>query len=173
MNVAAIAESVSAVTLVIGVGFAVVQVRQNSRQRRHEAVIELVQSFRTPQFTEALDLISQLPPGISDAELRQRMGDRMPLVTGLGGTWEALGILVFRGDIDIALFEDFFSGPILYSWAVLSDFVMQYRKDTQRETLFEWFQWLAERVAEREEHTSPVPAHIEHRDWRPARSRQQ
>lgn len=171
MNAIAIAESVSAVMLVIGVVFAVVQMRQNSKQQRHEAVIELVQSFRTLEFTEALHHLWKVPPGISDAELRQRIGDKMPLMTGLASTWEAFGILVYRGDIDIALFEDFFSGPILFSWAVLHDLVMQYRKDTQRETMFEWFQWLAERVAEHEQNVSPVPAHIEHRDWRPPRSR--
>lgn len=171
MNAVAIAESVSAITLVVGVGFAVVQLRQNSKQQRRDAAIELVQSFKSPEFSETLYYISQLPRGISDADLRRRLGERMPLATGLATTWEAFGILVHRGDIDIEVFEDFFSGPILYSWEVLRDFVDKMREDTGRDTNFEWFQWLAERVAERESDTPPVPAHIQYRDWRPPKRR--
>lgn len=171
VDIVAIANWVTTVTLVIGVGFTIVQLRQNARQQRHEAVLELVNSFRTREFSEALHYLAEMPPGIPDAELRQRLGDRITMATALGGTWEAFGILVYRGDIDITIFEDFFSGPITFSWSVLQDFAMQIRKQTQRETIFEWFQWLAERVAEREEKKAPVPAHIEFRDWRPPRSR--
>ena len=32
--------------------------------------------------------------------------------------------------------------------------------------MWEWFQWLAERVAEREREVNPVPAHLAHRDWK-------
>ncbi|UCC73845.1 MAG: hypothetical protein JSV86_04600 [Gemmatimonadota bacterium] len=31
----------------------------------------------------------------------------------------------------------------------------------------EWFQWLAERISERESSHAPIPAHIVHRSWRP------
>ena len=37
--------------------------------------------------------------------------------------------------------------------------------DLARETVWEWFQWLSERVAEREREANPVPAHVAHRDW--------
>lgn len=169
MDIVTIVNWVTTVTLIIGVGFTIMQLRINARQQRREAVIELVQSFRTPQFTEALDIVSQLEPGISHAELTRRVGDKISLVSGLGASWESFGILVYRGDIPIGLFEDFFSGPILFSWAVMEEFVMHYRKIVQRDTVFEWFQWLAERVAEREQKMSPVPAHIEFRNWRAPR----
>lgn len=166
MNATAIAESVSAVTLVVGVVFAVVQLRQNSLRERREASVELVRSFRTPEFSEALYHVYQLPPGLSDAELRQRLGDKLAIVTGLATTWEAFGILVYRGDISIELFEDFFSGPILHSWGVLRDYIHEMRKSTNRDTNLEWFQWLAERVAEHESGVPAIPAFIEHREWR-------
>jgi hypothetical protein len=40
------------------------------------------------------------------------------------------------------------------------------REHYQRETWSEWFQWLAERLMERESKSVPVPAYIAHRDWR-------
>ena len=49
----------------------------------------------------------------------------------------------------------------------LHGYFLDERKKTERETVGEWFQWLAERFAEREGKTSPVPAYVEYRDWRP------
>jgi hypothetical protein len=40
------------------------------------------------------------------------------------------------------------------------------RRITERDTVWEWFQWLAERMSEREKSVPPVPAHIAHRSWR-------
>jgi len=40
-------------------------------------------------------------------------------------------------------------------------------RETGRETVGEWFQWLAERFAEREGAAPPVPANVQYRDWRP------
>ena len=82
-------------------------------------------------------------------------------------TWESLGVLVFRGEIDLQLIDDFFSGPIRISWRRLERHVMGEREETGRETINEWFQWLNERLEEMESIEAPVPAHVEHRNWRP------
>lgn len=167
MNAVAIAESVSAITLVVGVVFAMVQLRQNSERQQRDSAIELVHSFKTPEFSRALYYVYQLPTGLNDGQIRQRMGDNIAMISSLASTWEAFGILIFRGDIGIDLFEDFFSGPVLYSWAALRDFVEETHKHTRRNTNFEWFQWLAERVADRKSSEPPIPAHIQHREWHP------
>ena len=59
------------------------------------------------------------------------------------------------------------SGPIVVSWRKLQGYFLGSRDETGRETIGEWFQWLAERFAEREGTAPPVPAHIQYRDWRP------
>jgi uncharacterized protein (DUF2336 family) len=41
-----------------------------------------------------------------------------------------------------------------------------YRAKLDRETYFEWFQWLAERIDERESVRPAVPAQIEHSAWK-------
>ena len=80
-------------------------------------------------------------------------------------SWEALGILLYRKEVSIDLVDDFFSGPIVVSWRKLSRYIAELRRDAQRDTYFEWVQWLAERMMEREKQTPPVPAHIAHHDW--------
>src|SRR5450432_3711237 len=84
----------------------------------------------------------------------------------VGLTWESLGVLLFRREVTFDLMDDLFSGAIIISWRELHVFVEEDRRTTERNTVWEWFQWLAERMLEREKGVPPVPAHIAHRSWR-------
>jgi len=82
------------------------------------------------------------------------------------GTWERLGILVFRHEIDFALVDDAYSGPIVQSWQKLGRYIHDFRAYVQRDTAMEWFQWLAERMMEKEKGAQPVPAYLAHKNWK-------
>ena len=126
-------------------------------------------SFQTPSFAEAMNLVYNLPDGLSREEIENLLGDKFHLVYALMTTWESLGILVFRGEVDMDLVDEFFSGPIKISWQKLQGHVMGERELLGRDTIEEWFQWLTERLAERESKTPRVPAHIAHKNWREQR----
>lgn len=81
------------------------------------------------------------------------------------GTWESLGILVFKRHVDLELVADFFSHPILQSWNKLSDYISDMRVEQGRETPWEWFQWLAEQLEKYESKQNVTPAHVEFKDW--------
>ena len=81
-------------------------------------------------------------------------------------TWESMGVLVFRREVGLDLVDDLFSGAIVLSWRKLRAYVQEMRDREDRQTYFEWFQWLAERMRDRESDSAPIPAHLEHRDWR-------
>jgi hypothetical protein len=51
--------------------------------------------------------------------------------------------------------DDLFSGAIEISWRKLHVFVEEDRRATERDTVWEWFQWLAERMLEREKKVPP------------------
>jgi hypothetical protein len=108
-----------------------------------------------------------LPDGLSKQQIESSLGEDLHRVYAMTTTWESIGVLVFRGEVSIDLVDDFFSGPIVVSWRKLQSYFFDERRETGRETVGEWFQWLAERFAERESATPPVPAHVQHRDWRP------
>ena len=63
--------------------------------------------------------------------------------------------------------DDLFGGPILISWRHLERYVADQRSELKRDTMGEWFQWLAERIAEFETTTGRVPANIREADWKP------
>src|SRR5262249_43415062 len=110
--------------------------------------------------------VSSLPDNVTREQIPALLGpggedDVYALLT----SWEALGILLYRKEVNIDLVDDFFSGPIVVSWRKLFGYVEAMRAEAKRETYFEWVQWLAERMMQRESKTPPVPAHIAHRDW--------
>jgi hypothetical protein len=108
-----------------------------------------------------------LPDNVAREQIPALLGsDGEDHVYALLTSWEALGILLYRKEVTLDLIDDFFSGPIVVSWRKLSRYIAELRRDAQRDTYFEWVQWLAERMMEREKQTPPVPAHIAHREPR-------
>jgi len=167
MSAEVIFQAIEAFAVVIAVGFGMVQVRQYRRDKRREAAMELLHSFQTPSFARALNIVYAMPDGLSKGEIEEFAGDDFHLVYAMTTTWESLGVLVHRGEIDLQLIDDFFSGPIRISWRKLEGHVTGERKETGRQTINEWFQWLNERLEEAESKEAPVPAHIAHREWQP------
>jgi hypothetical protein len=155
--------------VVVGVGFAVFETRRYRRERNREAAIVLLQAFQTPDFAKALGLVYRLPDGLSKTEIEDRLGADLHIVYAMTATWESIGILVYRREVDIDLVDDFFSGPIVVSWRKLQGYFFGEREATGRKTIGEWFQWLADQFARLESSSAPVPAHIQYRDWTPDR----
>ena len=164
MDVSTVANLINALAVTAGVIFAAVQIRDYRRQRHRDSMSALVRSFQTPSFAHSLRRVSSLPDNATREQISALLGpDGEDDVYALLTSWEALGILLYRKQVSINLVDDFFSGPIVVSWRKLSKYVQAMRAEAMRDTYFEWVQWLAERMMERESMTPPVPAHIAHR----------
>jgi len=154
----------STLAIVAGGIFAAVQLRQLGRQRARESALQLVRSAQTSEFLMAINIVFDLPEGLSKKEIEKRLGEKITSVYLLFGTFESLGILVFRKEIDIRLVEDFFSGVIILSGRKLKRYLLEMREQSGRQTYYEWFQWLHELVDRRESVTPAVPAFVAFRD---------
>ena len=144
---------------------ALIQLRLMHRQRARESALQMLHSFQTPDFLTAVNALFELPEGMSKNEIEDRLGPRMTSLLVLFGTFESLGILVFRREVDIQLVEDFFSGILILSNRKLRNYVEEMRRSGNRQTYYEWYQWLCERVEKREESKPAVPAYIEYQGW--------
>jgi len=147
--------------------FGIINLRNFQVMRKREAAILMLNSFQTMDFVRGLLYIFDLPDNATNEELEKLPEDKYMVIYLVLGAWERLSFLVFRNEISVDLVDDAFSGPILQSWIKLGKFVEEFRARVQRETGFEWFQWLAERMLEREQHGSAVPAYIAHKNWKP------
>lgn len=165
MDLSTAANIVNALAVTAGVIFAAAQIREFRRQRKRHSMYTLVQTFQSPDFARALRRIFDLPDNLDRAAIRAKIGpegeDEIYFVTT---TWETIGVLVFQKELTLDLVDDFFSGPIILSWRKLARYLEDVRTDWERETVFEWFQWLAEQMMAREKQSPPVPAHVAHHD---------
>lgn len=171
VNFAAFLQVAQAIAVIFAVVFGAYQVRQMRRQRRRDESFALMNSLQTREMVRALVVLDSLPAGLGKAELESRLGERFIDLQILLGTWESLGILVFHREVGLDLVDDFYSGSIVHSWLKLKRYVEELREQTGRDTRWEWFEWLAMRMIERESKSSPVPAHVQHKNWKEHRKR--
>jgi hypothetical protein len=167
VSLTVILQAIATGTFVAGVIFTAIQLLHARRAREREVALEIVRLIHTPDFAKALRLMYDLEPGLSRAEVEARIGADMHIVYAMLISWESLGVLVYRRQLDLQLVDDFVSGSLLLSWRKLERYVKEERVARGRNTLLEWFQWLAERMIERESKTPVVPAYEAHANWRP------
>lgn len=166
MTLPVIISLISASMFVISVIIGVIQLNLVKKQRAREAELLLVRSFQTMEFMKAQNLVLNLPNDLLKKDILAMPPDEKNLIFYWLGTWEAMGIMVFKREISMDVMDDYFSGPIIISWQKLSAYVEQDRKDLNRETMHEWYQWLAERMLERETNIPAKPAHVTYKKWK-------
>ena len=149
------------VALIAAVIFAALQVRYANRNRKEQAAVELIRPMQSAEWMSAVGPVSRLPiPGA--AHLAR---DQEAIATTIAVRLETVGYLVCRRAVPLVVVDDLVGGITRAAWARLNPWVMEGRQASGNEKSYEWFQWLAERLAERG--PSPTPAYLAHPDWKP------
>jgi hypothetical protein len=168
-TLANIAEILGALTIVGGVVFAVFQIREFRTQRRETTAIELIRSFHDPQLAQAVNLIRELPDGVSSEELRSRGREYESAAVMVSTTYEAIGLLVFRRMTSFSLARELTGGLAVVMWRKLARWTEEIRQELAQPSWAEWFQWLAEQLARDGEGKEANPAYEKFADWRPGK----
>lgn len=166
-NVANLAEIFSALLVVAGVVFALIEVRHFRKQRQEAAAMEIMRSFQSPGFTQALRLVmdyEQECRKCNDEAMPQELQDAAMLVST---TIESIGLMVYQRIVPFALVQQLMGGTIQASWRVLCTHTEWLRTKLCRPSIHEWFQWLAERLCEFPEHRDEEGAYSKYRNWKP------
>ncbi|MBC8334423.1 MAG: DUF4760 domain-containing protein [Anaerolineales bacterium] len=166
MDLSLIFQIISNASIIVGILFGLLNLRNFRAMRKRESTILMLNSFQTSEFVRGLLLILNLPDDIDNQYIDNLPKDEYIAIYMVVGTWERLGILVYRREVDLDLFDDAYSGPVIQSWQKLESYIRDFRARLDRDTAFEWFQWLAERMKEREEDEQPIPAYEAYRDWK-------
>jgi len=138
-TVANYAEIIGAIAVLFAIAFALVEFRQLGMQRREYASLEMMRSWQSPEYVDAIFEILQLedhtdPDVLSDTH--QKMAFRVSM------TFEALGMMAYRGTLDIKAVNDLMGGAVCASWHNLDRWVIGFRADHNTRA-FEWYEWLA------------------------------
>jgi hypothetical protein len=164
MNWELVLQGIETVAVVVGVAFGLFQLKQFRQERELQASIQLMRPFEVPEMASAMLALYDLPDNLSAEELRTRLGENLDSVLTLGAMFDGIGPLVARGHIPIALYAEFYSGCTAVCWKKLRRYVEEAR-NAGWGNLYEWFQWLAEKMEERCPLASEIPAFERFRDW--------
>lgn len=168
-SVANIAEIIGAFLVIIGVFFALVEVRHLRQQRRETAAMEIMRAFQSPDFTKALRLVMDFERECSacrDESISQELQDAAMLVST---TLESIGLMVYQRIVPFGLVQQLMGGTIQASWRVLRPHTEWLREKLGRPSFHEWFQWLSERMSEYPEYRDEEGAYSKYLRWKPER----
>lgn len=164
-DLANLVEIVGIFAILFGIIFGVLQVRQNRIQRRDLAILECAHLFEDEQFTEAFRLLSKLPDGMTKARFAELDEKYESAAIRAAMKFETIGILVHRRVVPLSAMEELVSGAALAIWRILQPWIEEIRTDRSYPTFWEWYQWLVERLQERQSPERP-PAYKMYADWK-------
>lgn len=159
-------DAITMVTVLVGLTFGAFELRELRSAQESQALLQLYQTVQTPEYVEGAQLIWDLPDDLTADELfaleATPEGLLMQRVTI---TFEALGLMVYRGDVSLEWVDELFRQMAIMSWEKFEAYTLQSREDAGYDGIMEWHQWLVERLRERADGEDPAPAYEAYRDW--------
>ena len=166
------AEILGVLIVVGGVYFAVLQMRQFRQQRRELAAIELFRFFASPRFTEAFKIVLHLPDGMSAEDIRTKKTKIEDAAMLISTTMENIGVMTFQRIVPFLIVRNLVGTSVVLLWHKLENWVTGLREELGSQEVFEWFQWLAEKLDEYQP-ADAKPAYEEFKTWAPRRLTQE
>lgn len=168
MNLSTLANVATALTVIIGVIFALVEARRVRRDREERAALQAVHAMLTPAYVDSF-LIVQTIRDDATAEEIESNPTTLGAARSVGLVIEALGYSVFERIVPLRIVDNLVGGNIRVIWRKLRPYVEYERERTGSEKTFEWFQWLAEQLEKynRGKTSLKLGAHEAYRDWKP------
>ncbi len=142
-NLIAVVELLTAIAVVIGIVFGLIQLRQAMRSRRDHAAVDIVRTVQTQEVRQAVRRVFDLPPD-ADPELIRNDPELLAAALAVDSACEMWGCMVFEGVVDHQLLDRMVGGWVRGTWIRLRAWVEAERVDTQSVNVGEWWQWLYE-----------------------------
>ncbi|MDX1442593.1 MAG: DUF4760 domain-containing protein [Gammaproteobacteria bacterium] len=166
-TLANLAEILSASTVVGGVVFGLAQIKQMRHQRRDANAIAFLDSVQDSEFARAYLRLMRLPDGITLDEIRGRETKYEEAAIVLATNFETVGLMVFRDLVDFSIVRDLVGDAVIQIWKKLDRWVQDLRDEQGRDTVFDWFEWLAGKLDEDDVERAQHAMFVKRRKWRP------
>ncbi|MDQ2868248.1 MAG: hypothetical protein M3R59_07555 [Verrucomicrobiota bacterium] len=168
MDISTIANIATALTVLTGVAFGVIEMRRARRDRQERAAFAAVQALMTPEWMSSSMIVATLPDGMTPAKFAQDARS-LEAMLKIATIMEGMGYSVFARIVPLSVADDLVGGMARVAWRKFRPFVEDERRRTGTEKSWEWFQWLAEQL---DRHSASktslaVGAPVVYRDWKP------
>lgn len=168
MDLSTLANVATALTVLTGVAFGIIEMRRARRDREERAAFTAVRAILTPEWMKSMIIVHGIADGasLSAIEADDRVRDASHAV---GLTLEGLGYSVYARVIPLHVVGDLLGGTVRLAWRKLQGYIAEERRRSGSRKTFEWFQWLAMQI----ERHSPgktdlqAGAYETYLDWKP------
>jgi hypothetical protein len=133
------------VAVLTGLVFGATQVQMTARRRKAETTAQLITSFLDTDIKRAYPIIRALPDDCDPAVIR-RDPETRTAAESMDMFFEAHGMLVDRGVLQLGEVEKAIGGAARMSWRKLRAYVAAERQASGNARYGEWFEWLVERL---------------------------
>ena len=168
MDLSTLANVATALTVIVGVAFGLLEARRIRRDRDERAALDAVHALLTPAYVDSFLLVQTIRDGATASEI-QSDPKTLQAARSVGIVIEGLGFAVFERIVPLRVIDNFASGSVRVSWRKLRPYIEYERQRTGSQKTFEWFQWLAEQLEKYEEGKTSLEkgAHEVYREWKP------
>lgn len=143
---------VVAVSVVLGLGFTMLELRNLARTRRTDVIMRIYDRFGSKEMVEAIKSVGQL----RSQSLEFPPKEALTGVTQVAIIFEGLGVLLEQNLIDIELVNSLFGPTLVSLWEPIQPVIQGMRKSLKEPFFFSHFEYLYNRLAEyRREHPEP------------------
>jgi hypothetical protein len=160
-----IAQVLGGLTVIGGAAFALVQLRHLRRQQRDAAAFVFIQQWDAGMMHH-LDVVYTLPDSASP-DVVARDPATQAAANAVYVRLEQLGVMVHERIVTLRAANDWAGGAVRVAWKKLRPWIEAKRRVSGSRRPGEWFQWLAERLAELPARDETVGAYEAFRSWRP------
>jgi hypothetical protein len=168
VELSTIANVATALTVITGVAFGLVEAQRSRRARQERAAYAAVQAILSPEWMKSMIVVHSIPDG-SSASAIEADARVLEAANSVGVILEGLGYSVYARIVPLHVVADLVGGTIRLAWRKLRSYVEKERRRSGSRKTFEWFQWLATQL----ERHSPgktnlqVGAYEAYQDWKP------
>ena len=152
-------EIFTAIAVVFGIVFGLMELRQATRSRRDHAAVDIVRTVQTQEVRQAVRLIFDLPLD-ADPQLIRNDPALLAAALAVDSACEMWGCMVFEGVVDHQLLDRMVGGWVRGTWTRLRAWVESERIETQSVNVGEWWQWLYELLEADPDPEKKLGAHI-------------
>jgi len=155
VDISTLSAVVASVSVVAGVAFAVLQLRDFVKTRQTDLVMRLYSAYGSREFQEAW--VETLRLDFEDyKDFLRKYGatSEKPAyasVNMVAAFFEGIGILLHRNLVNISLVDDLFSSDVVLTWHKMKPLVEGWRKQFNRPQISEWFEYLHNEMMKREQ----------------------
>jgi hypothetical protein len=152
-------EVFTAIAVVFGIVFGLIELRQATRNRRDHAAVDIVRTVQTQEVRQAVRRIFDLPLD-ADPQLIRKDPALLAAALAVDSACEMWGCMVYEGVVDHQLLDRMVGGWVRGTWTRLRVWVESERTETQSVNVGEWWQWLYELLEADPDQGKKSGAHI-------------